>query len=109
MCKKSANPNIQRIAEEQLSILTSLISGTDEQRLTVIKNDSIKKLYYGNQARAWHEAETSVISTLKRFPNFNDKKIFTQVASYFGHSVFKIHESLKKDREIVLTARIRCN
>ncbi len=103
-CKKSANPNIQHVAEEQLSILKSLISGTDEQRFAVIKNDSIKKLYYGNHALAREEAERSVISTLKKFPNFNDKQIFIQVARHFARSVFNIHESLKKDCEIVLAA-----
>ncbi len=102
-CTISANKNIQLVAEEQLSILNSLIFGTDEQRLTVIENDSIAKLYRGaSRSATWRQAKTSVISTLKKFPNFNDKKIFIQVARCFGRSVFDIHESLKKDREIVL-------
>ncbi len=105
VCKISANKNIQLVAEEQLSILNSLILGTDEQRLTVIENDSIAKLYRGaSRSATWRQAKTSVISTLKKFPNFNDKKIFIQVARYFGYAVFDIHESLKKDREIVLAA-----
>ncbi len=105
VCKKSANKNIQLVAEEQLSILNSLILGTDEQKLTVIENDSITKLYRGGSRSAtWRQAKTSVISTLKKFPNFNDKKFFIQVAHCFGDAVFDIHESLKKDREIVLAA-----
>ena len=104
-CKKSANKNIQLVAEEQLSILNSLILGTDEQRLTVIENNSIAKLYRGaSRSATWRQTKTSVISTLKKFPNFNDKKIFIQVTRYFGYAVFDIHESFRKVREIVLAA-----
>ncbi len=103
-CKKSANKNIQLVAKEQLSILDSLIFGTDEQRLTVMENDSIAKLYRGASLSAtWELAKTSVISTLKKFPNFNDKKIFTQVVRCFGQAVFDI-KSFRKDREIILAA-----
>ncbi len=106
VCKNSANENIRKVAEEQLSILNSLTQDSDEKRLTVIKNDAIAKLYPGiqDQSTNWPQAKTSVISTLKQFFNFNDKKIFIQVARCFGRSVFDIHESLRKDRDIVLVA-----
>ncbi len=106
VCKNSANQRIRIIAENQLSILNSLISGTDEEKLTVIKNDFIEKFYRGvkvSETRKY-EAETSVISTLKKFRNLNDKKVFIQVAHYFGGAIFVIDESFKKDREIVLAA-----
>ncbi len=99
VCKTSANQNIRQVAEEQLSILNSLAWGTDDQRLRVIKNDFIAKLYPGGQKNPiWHLAQQSVISTFKKFPIFNEKKIFIQVARCFGHSVFDIDESFKKER-----------
>ncbi len=105
VCKNSANQHIRMIAENQLSILNSLISGTDEERLTVIKNDFIEKFYQGGKVKErQYEAQTSVISTLKKFRDLNDKKVFIQVAHYFGSCVFDIDESFKKDREIVLAA-----
>ncbi len=105
VCKDSANKNIQDVAKEQLFILNSLTSGTDDQILTIIKNDSIEKLYHGNRCQAWEQARISVISTLKKnFSDFNDNKIFIQVARCFGDFVFYIHDSLKKDREIISIA-----
>ncbi len=106
VCKNSANENIRKIAEEQLSILNSLAVGTDEERLTLIQNNSIAKLYVGvrNQSKKWHMAQIQVTFTLKEFLNFNDKNFFIQVARCFGRAVFNIHESLKKDREVVLAA-----
>ncbi len=104
VCKKSANKNIQHIAEKQSSILSSLISGTDEERLTIIKNDFIEKFYHGGRGRIWQTAERFLISTLKKFTPFNDNALFIKVARCFGHAVFDIDESLKKDREIVLAA-----
>ncbi len=105
VCKNSANQHIRMIAENQLSILNSLISGTDEERLTVIKNDFIEKFYQGGKVKErQYEAQTSVISTLKKFFDLNDKKVFIQVAHYFGCAIFVIDESFKKDREIVLAA-----
>ncbi len=103
-CKNSANKNIQLVAEKQLSILNSLASGTDDQILTVIKDDFIEKFYQGSRGETWQPAKTSIISTLKKFPNFNDKKLFIKVAHCFGRSVFDIHEGFKNDREIVLAA-----
>ncbi len=106
MCQNSAHKNIQHVAKEQLSILNSLASGSDAQKLMVIKNDSIEKLYRGTQvSQTWKQAKISVISTLKKnFHNFNDKKIFIKVARCFGYAVFDIDGSLKKDRDIVLAA-----
>ncbi len=105
ICKNSANQRIRMIAENQLSILNSLISGSDEEKLTVIKNEFIERFYFAGQAQRWHEGKTSLLSTLKKFRNLNDdKKIFIQVARYFGASVFDIDEGFKKDREIVLAA-----
>ncbi len=104
VCKKSPNKNIQQIAEEQVFILRSLTSGTDDQRLTLIKNDFIEKIYQGCRGKTWWQAEMSIISTLKKFPNFNDKKIFIKIAHCFGSSVFDINKSLKKEREVVLAA-----
>ncbi len=53
----------------------------------------------------WHMTKSAVISILKKSLNFNDKKNFVQTARCFGGIVFKdIHESFKKDREIVLAA-----
>ncbi len=109
-CKTSTNENIQRVAEEQLSILNSLILGTDDQRLAVIKHDFIEKFYLGvsqnktNRDETWRQLERSVISTLKKFPNFNDKKVFIKCVQCFGRSVFTINDSFKKDREMVLAA-----
>ncbi len=103
ICKKSANKNIQYVAKEQLSILSSLASGTDDQQLTIIKNDFIEKLYSSCRGQLWEQAKTSVISTLKKVL-INDNKIFIKAASCFGSSVFDIDESFKKDREIVLAA-----
>ncbi len=103
LCNNSANQRIQIIAENQLSILNSLISGTDEERLTLIKNDFIEKFYLGIEFNLkWYEAQIAVLSTLKKFRHLNDKKIFIQFAHCFGFSVFDIDESFKKDREIVL-------
>ncbi len=102
ICQKSANKNIQHVAEEQASILNSLISGTVDQRLNIIKNDFIEKLYLGSQSQAWQQVKTSVISTLKIFPHFNNRKVFIKVARCFGCCVFDIHESFKKDRDIIL-------
>ncbi len=105
VCKNSANQRIRMIAENQLSILNSLISGTDEEKLAVIKNDFIEKFYLGGEVnQRQHEAQTSVISTLKKFRNLNDKSVFIQIAHYFGSCVFDIDESLQKDREVVLAA-----
>ncbi len=104
VCKNSANQRIKMIAENQLSILNSLISGSDEEKLTVIQNDLIEKFYLGAHHQRLYGIHTSIISTLKKFLNLNDKKIFIQVARCFGASIFDIHESLKKDREIVLVA-----
>ncbi len=102
-CKTSANDNIRQVAEKQWSILNSLVWGTDDQRLMMIKNDFIAKLYAaGRDSIIWYRASHSVISTLKKFSNFKDKKIFIQVARCFGYSLFD--ESLKKDREVVLVA-----
>ncbi len=109
VCKKSANENIQFVAKEQLSILNSLIFDTDDQRLNVIKHDFIEKFYLGSIQNksygdeTWMQVEKSIISTLKKFPNFNDKKFFIKFAKCFGSSVFNINEDFKKDREIVLT------
>ncbi len=100
--KGSANKNIRDLVENQLHILNSLIVGSDDQRLTWLKSGSIEKLYWDDISPLWNRATASVISTLKKFPNFNDKKIFIQIAHYFGR--FDINESLKKDREIVLIA-----
>ncbi len=104
VCKNSANQRIKMIAENQLSILNSLLSGSDEEKLTVIQNDLIEKFYSGAHHQRLHDIHTSIISTLKKFLNLNDKKKFIQVARCFGASIFDIHESLKKDREIVLAA-----
>ncbi len=104
ICKNSINKRIKMIAENQLSILNSLISGSDEEKLTIINNDFIEKFYSGAQDPRWYEVQTAVISTLKKFRNLNNKKVFIQVARCFGASVFDIDESFKKDREIVLAA-----
>ncbi len=104
VCKKSANKNIQLVAKDQLSILDSLIAGSDDQKLTIIKNDFIKKFYNGGRGQTWDQAKKSVISTFKNLPNFNDKKIFIKIARCFTDAVFYIHERFKKDREIVLAA-----
>ncbi len=105
ICKNSANQRIQMIAENQLSILNFLISGSDEEKLTVIKNEFIERFYFAGQAQRWHEGKTSLLSTLKKFRNLNDdKKVFIQVARCFGDDVFDIDEGFKKDREIVLAA-----
>ncbi len=103
ICKESNNENIQQIAKEQLSILSSLASGTDDQILTVIKNDFIEKFYEGCLGQKWYQAKKAVICTLKKFPNFNDRNIFIKVARCFKEAVFDIHVNFKKDREIVLT------
>ncbi len=103
VCQWSANKRIHQVAKEQLSILNSLVSGPKQQRLTVIANNSITKVYIGAiRGTTWWKAERFVISTLKNFSNFKDKKIFIQAARCFGDSVFDIHERVKKDREIVL-------
>ncbi len=102
VCKKSANKNIQNVAEEQLSILNSLASGAEDQRLNLITKEVIEKLYRGGRGRAWGQAEKFVISTLKQFPNLHNKELFIQVSRCFGASVFDIDEEFKKDREIVL-------
>ncbi len=104
VCKNSANQRIKLIAENQLSLLNSLISGSDEEKLTIIKNDFIEKFYIGAQNQRLHDVQTPIISTLKKFRNLNDKKILIQVARCFGASVFDIDEGFKKDREIVLAA-----
>ncbi len=105
ICKNSANQRIRMIAENQLSILNFLISGSDEEKLTVIKNEFIERFYFAGQAQRWHEGKTSLLSTLKKFRNLNDdKKVFIQVARCFGGDVFDIDEGFKKDREIVLAA-----
>ncbi len=104
VCKYSANQHIQMIAENQLSILNSLISGSDEEKLTVIKNDFFEKYYFGVQHQKLKNVQGPIISTLKKFLNLNDKKIFIQFAHRFGPTVFDIDESFKKDREIVLAA-----
>ncbi len=104
VCKNSANQRIKMIAENQLSILNSLLSGSDEEKLTVIQNDLIEKFYSGTHHQRLYDIHTSIISTLKKFLNLNDKKVFIQVARCFGASIFGIHESFKKDREIVLAA-----
>ncbi len=104
VCKKSANKHIRMIAENQLSILNSLISGTDEERLTVIKNDFIEKFYQGGKVKErQQEVQTCVISALNKFRHLDDKKVFIQVAHYFGRAIFDIDESFNKDREIVLS------
>ncbi len=105
VCKNSANQRIKMIAENQLSILNSLLSGSDEEKLTIIKNDFIEKFYLSAKYPSGYYVKTSVISTLKKFRNLNDdKKVFIQVARCFGASVFDIDEDFKKDREIVLAA-----
>ncbi len=105
ICKNSANQRIRMIAENQLSILNSLLSGSDEEKLTVIKNEFIERFYFAGQAQRWHEGKTSLLSILKKFRNLNDdKKVFIQVARCFGDDVFDIDEGFKKDREIVLAA-----
>ncbi len=113
VCKSSANKNIQQVAEEQLSILNSLVSVNDEQRLAMIKNEFIKKLYCGIRVteKRYQEggsiiskAGASIISTLKKIPTFNDKEIFIHIGRCFGDAVFAIRDGLKKDREIVLAA-----
>ncbi len=103
VCKRSANQNIRQVAEEQLSILNSLVSVNDEQRLTLIKNEFIKKLYYGSgrETEKWYQVRNSIISTLKKIPHFNDKEILMHIGRYFGRFVFDIHDGLSKDREIV--------
>ncbi len=105
VCKKSANKNIQQVAEEQLSILNSLAFGNDEQRLTIIKDEFIKKLYCGGQedVEEWNQAGSSIISILKNIPNFNDKEILMHISRCFGRFVFNIRNDLAKDREIVLS------
>ncbi len=103
VCITSANQNIRQVAKKQLSILNSLVSGSDEQRLTIIKNEFIKKLYCGGRAtEKWSLVKDSIISTLKKIPNFNDKEIFMHIGHCFGRSVFDIRDSLKEDRDIVL-------
>ncbi len=91
-CKRSANKNIQQVAEKQLSILNSLVYGTDDQRLMMIKEGFIAELYRGGQEdlEEWDQAKNSIMFTLTKFPNFNDKKAIMQVVRCFGHSAFDI-------------------